>query len=391
MRVRRNIILEMNADSKSAREAVSAAKRVIVKVGTSLLTGNTTTLNERFVARLCQAVSELWKQGREAGIVTSGAIGAGCGLLGYDQRPTSLAERQACAAVGQVELMKVYAQAFKRLKPPRAVGQLLLTRDTLTSRRRYLYSRNTLMQLFQRGAVPVVNENDTISVEEIRFGDNDTLSALVAGISESDLLVMLTDVAGLMDTDPRANPNAKLISTVDALTPEIESLALPTGTFLAPVEWSANCRRHGSRCRRVLAASWSMAIARRFCWMYWRENRSAHISSRAKFASARANIGWRSPRIRRVKSLSIPARNWRYARAEKVCCRRESVDVLGEFKPGDMVSLTCENREFARGLANFSSKETHMIRGKKSEELKVLLGRATSPETVHRDNLVILA
>src|SRR5206468_11454556 len=168
--------------------SLSRAKRVVVKVGTALLTGETTSVNRRYLLRLCATVGKLWEQGREVAIVTSGAIGAGCGVLGFKQRPVTLPERQACAAAGQVELMKLYAQAFRRVKPPRAVGQLLLTRDGLVARNRYLNARNTLLTLFKRGAVPIINENDTVSVEELRFGDNDTLSALASGVAEADLL-----------------------------------------------------------------------------------------------------------------------------------------------------------------------------------------------------------
>ena len=214
------------------RAGLRKVRRVIVKVGTSLLTAGGTRLDRHYVLRLAATVGKVWAQGRQAAIVTSGAIGAGCGLLGFTKRPTSLPERQACAAAGQVELMKLYAQAFRRLRPPRAVGQLLLTRDGLEDRKRYLNARNTLEALFERGAVPVINENDTVSVDEIRFGDNDTLSALVTTAADAELLVVLTDVPGLMDAPPAEKSDAKLIHTVTAITPEIEALARPTGSFL---------------------------------------------------------------------------------------------------------------------------------------------------------------
>ena len=372
------------------REAVTRARRVIVKVGTALLTGNTTRVNQRFIARLCQAVGELWKQGRETAIVTSGAIGAGCGVLGFETRPESLQERQACAAAGQVELMKLYAQSFKRLKPARAVGQLLLTRDTLSSRRRYLNSRNTMMTLFERGAVPVINENDTVSVEEIRFGDNDHLSALVAGISEADLLVILTDVPGLMDADPRENPQAKLIPIVEKLTPELEAMARPTGSFLGT----------GGMVSKLQAAKIAMAsgiglvladghnpevlldiLAGKASGTYF-QPRAERINARKHWLAFTSNpkgsvvvdTGAREALVKNGGSL-LPS---------------GIVDVLGEFKSGDLVTLQCEGSEFARGLAQFSSVETHGMRGKKSSQLKPLLDSGASVEVVHRDDLVIL-
>lgn len=374
----------------SGREAVTRARRVIVKVGTALLTGNTTRVNQRFIARLCQAVGELWKQGRETAIVTSGAIGAGCGVLGFETRPESLQERQACAAAGQVELMKLYAQSFKRLKPARAVGQLLLTRDTLSSRRRYLNSRNTMMTLFERGAVPVINENDTVSVEEIRFGDNDHLSALVAGIAEADLLVILTDVPGLMDADPRENPQAKLIPIVEKLTPELEAMARPTGSFLGT----------GGMVSKLQAAKIAMAsgiglvladghnpevlldiLAGKASGTYF-QPRAERINARKHWLAFTSNpkgsvvvdTGAREALVKNGGSL-LPS---------------GIVDVLGEFKSGDLVTLQCEGSEFARGLAQFSSVETHGMRGKKSSQLKPLLDSGASVEVVHRDDLVIL-
>ncbi|HLX64581.1 MAG TPA: glutamate 5-kinase [Planctomycetota bacterium] len=377
---------------ESSRAAITRARRIIVKVGTALLTGETTRVNQRFIARLCQGVNELWKQGRETAIVTSGAIGAGCGVLGYKEKPTSLSERQACAAAGQVELMKIYAQAFKRVKPARAVGQLLLTRDTLISRRRYLNSRNTMMTLFQRSAVPIVNENDTISVEEIRFGDNDNLSALVAGIAESDLLIILTDVGGLMDCDPRANPKAKLIPTVAELTPQIEAMARPTGSFLGTGGMVSKLQA----ARIAMASGFGLVLAdghdpEILLDIVAGKNVGTYFKPRAERISARKH--WLAFTSHPKGAIVVDAG----ARAAlktggKSLLPSGIVDVLGQFKANELVSLVCENAEFARGLSNFSSIDTHKIRGKKSAQIKGLLeaDSTSGVESVHRDNLVIL-
>jgi len=372
------------------RDALKKAQRIVVKVGTALLTGNTTTVDRRFILKLCGAVGKLWDDGREVAIVTSGAIGAGCGVLGYEKRPPTLPERQACAAAGQVELMKLYAQSFRRVRPPRAVGQLLLTRDGLVARNRYLNARNTLFTLFERGAVPIINENDTVSVEELKFGDNDTLSALVSGVAEADLLIILTDVAGLMDADPRTHPSARVIPTVDEITPEIEAIAKPTGSFLGT----------GGMVSKLQAAKIAMAsgfglvlasghdpnvlhdiLAGRDVGTYFRP-RVDRISARKHWLAftrhpkgkITVDAGARDALVKRQKSL-LPS---------------GVLSVDGKCESGELVSLVCENIEFARGLTNFSAQEIERIRGKKTAQAARELGQLLFEEVVHRDNLVIL-
>jgi glutamate 5-kinase len=379
--------------SQSIRQPITRARRVIVKVGTALLTGNTTHVDRRFLLKLCGAVGKLWEQGREVAIVTSGAIGAGCGVLGYEKRPDSLPERQACAAAGQVELMKLYAQAFRRIKPSRAVGQLLLTRDGLVARNRYLNARNTLLTLLRRGAVPVINENDTVSVEEVRFGDNDTLSALVAGVAEADLLIVLTDVAGLMDADPRKNPDAKLIHTVDAITPEIEAVAKPTGSFLgtggmvsklqaakiAMTSGLGMVLTAGHNPEVLLDVVAGKEVGTYFCPREDRISARKHwlAFTRHPKGAIVVDAGARDALVKRHKSLlpsGVLAINGKYESGELV----------------SLVSLVCNEHEFARGLTNYSAEELGRIRGKKTAQAAKELGQLLFEEVVHRDNLVIL-
>ena len=373
----------------SRRDAVARSRRIIVKVGTALLTGNTTRVNQRFIKRLCNSVGELWKQGRETAIVTSGAIGAGCGVLGYKERPKSLSERQACAAAGQVELMKFYSNAFAKMKPQRAVGQLLLTRDTLTTRRRYLNARNTMMTLLGRGAVPIINENDTVSVEEIRFGDNDNLSALVAGIAEADLLVILTDVKGLMDSDPRTNPAAKLIPTVERMTPEIEAMASPTGSFLGT----------GGMVSKLQSAKIAMASGFGLVLVAGHDPEilldvvagksvGTYFVPRAERIGARKHWLAFTALPKGAIAVDAGARD-ALTGGGKSLLPSGIVDVLGKFNTLDLVSLVCEGREFARGLSNFSSTDTHAVRGMKTAQLKTVLGANALQEAIHRDNLVV--
>jgi glutamate 5-kinase len=378
-----------SAETAPSRASLKSAKRIVVKVGTALLTGNTTRVDRRFLLKLCAAVARLWQQGREVAIVTSGAIGAGCGALGYATRPTTLPERQACAAAGQVELMKLYSQVFRRMQPPRAIGQLLLTRDEFAVRHRYLNARNTLLTLFKRGAVPVINENDTVSVDEIRFGDNDTLSALVAGAAEADLLVVLTDVAGLMDADPRQNPHARVISSVTEITPQIEALAKPSGSFLGT----------GGMVSKLQAAKIAMASGFPVVLVGGHDPnvllQAVEGAEVGTFFAARSRISARKHWLafsRHPKGAIIVDSGAMRALVDRHKSLLPSgiVAVSGRYESGDMVSLMCGDREFARGLTNFSADEVNRIRGKKTSQVARELGQVLFEEVVHRDNLVIL-
>ena len=372
------------------RRALRHVKRIVVKVGTALLTGNSTHVDQRFLLKLCAAVSKLWADGREVAIVTSGAIGAGCGVLGYETRPATLPDRQACAAAGQVELMKLYSQCFKRCKPPRAVGQLLLTRDGLVSRSRYLNARNTLLTLFKRGAVPVINENDTVSVEELRFGDNDTLSALVAGASEAELLVILTDVAGLMDGDPRANPNARVISSVRAITPELEAMAKPTGSFLGTGGMVSKLQA----AKIALASGFNLVLAdghepEILLDIVAGREVGTHFQPNIDRLSARKH--WLAFTRQPKGSISVDD-GARMALVDKNKSLLPSgiLSVHGAYQSGELVSLICNQHEFARGITNFSAEDIERIRGKKTAQVIKELGEVLFEEVIHRDNLVIL-
>ncbi|MFH0937838.1 MAG: glutamate 5-kinase [Planctomycetota bacterium] len=371
------------------RASLQHTKRVVVKVGTALLTGNTTQVDRRFLLKLCGVVGKLWEQGREVAIVTSGAIGAGCGVLGYAKRPESLPERQACAAVGQVELMKLYSQMFQRIESPRPVGQLLLTRGEFSIRSRYLNARHTLLTLFKRGVVPVINENDTVSVEEIRFGDNDTLSALVSGAAEADALIILTDVQGLMDSDPGINPRARIISMVSAITPEIEKMAKPTGSFLGA----------GGMVSKLQAAKITMASGIPMVLA------GGHDPSVLLDILADAEIGTYfapRPRISARKhwlafsrqpkgSISVDEGAMKaLVQQHKSLLPSGIVGAQGNYESGEIVSLLCHDFEFARGLTNFSAQEIARIRGKKTAQVVKELGQMLFEEVIHRDNLVIL-
>ncbi|MDD5492655.1 MAG: glutamate 5-kinase, partial [bacterium] len=199
-------------------------KRIVIKIGTSTLTDDNGQLNLPHMRILVEQVVQMSRQGREVILVTSGAVGAGMGKLGLKTRPQSVREKQAAAAVGQTFLMRHYEELFNEFGLN--VAQILLTQEDMRTRERYLNARNTIMTLLEYKVIPIINENDTVAVDEIRFGDNDTLSALVASKVEADLLIILSDVAGLYTSDPRKDKEAEMIHTVDVIDEEVEKIAL---------------------------------------------------------------------------------------------------------------------------------------------------------------------
>ncbi len=215
-------------DSANLRDALGNAARIVIKVGTSTLTYGTGKVNFGTIDKLARIISDLSNQGREVILVTSGAIGVGVDKLKLAERPATIPEKQAVAAVGQCELMHMYSKFF--MDYGHVVGQILLTRDVIENEHRRRNVVNTFDMLLKKGIIPIVNENDSMSVEEIRFGDNDTLSAIVAKLIHADLLIVLSDIEGFYDGDPRKNPDAKMISVIEEITEEVEKSAGGAGT-----------------------------------------------------------------------------------------------------------------------------------------------------------------
>lgn len=379
------------AECAPERAALKKARRIVVKVGSNLVTGGDLHVNRRYIMRLAVAVSALWSQKRQVIVVTSGAIGSGAGRLGFHEKPQSMPERQACAAAGQVTLMQAYGHAFRYVRPARPVGQMLITRDGLSMRSRYLNTRHTLEALLDRGAVPVINENDTVSVDEIKFGDNDMLSALVAVLAEADLLVVLSDVEGLMDAPPIENPDARIIHTVDEVTPEVEALAggtgsrLGTGGMISKLEAAKVLRTSGIP--MVIAGGREPGLlsgiieGRRIGTFF--PPKGERLAARKRWLAFTAkprgvlhvDAGAREALVKRHKSL-LPGGITR---------------IEGRFESGDLVALVgADGRPFARGLTNYESEELERIRGKKTSQVARELGALLFEEVVHRDNLVIL-
>jgi glutamate 5-kinase len=361
----------------------------VVKVGSSLLS-TPDGLDRRRIRSLAEDVETLARGGREFVLVTSGAIAAGVARLGGRHRPTTIREKQAAAAVGQIELMAFYEEVFSALG--RHVAQMLLTREDLAQRHRYLNAKHTLVALLERRVLPIVNENDTVAVEEIRFGDNDNLSADVAALAEADLLVILTDVDGLHTADPTRDPSARRIPVVSPGDREVDRYAasrpgrLGTGGMLTKLQAARKAARVGiptiiadgrpaGALRRLFdpendAGTFVPApadrLARRKHWIAFtsRPRGSLHLDSGAVSA------------IRDGKRSLLPS-------------GVRAVD--GEFGPGDCVRcLGPDGREVARGLVNYSAAEARRIAGAKTRDIEGILGYKISDEMIHRDDLVIL-
>lgn len=371
------------------KQILERVKRLVVKVGTSLLTTPDNYLNNQQIEKLVDQLSQLKEKGYEIILVSSGAIGSGMGRLKLTAKPRSIPLRQAIAAVGQCRLMEIYQQAFGKYK--QTVAQVLLTREDFSARYRYLNARNTMLTLLSLGVIPIVNENDTVAVEEIKFGDNDTLSALVANMVEADLLLILTDTGGLYEEDPHQNPSARLLSIVEEITPEIESMAgepgtpLGTGGMYTKIQAAkiATCSGvpmivAGGFEERVLLRIFNIeGIGTLFL------PREDALTSRKRWIAfslvpqgeIQVDEGAKKAIVHQGKSLLSSGIR----------------EIRGKFEAGELVSLVgAKNVEFARGLVNYSSEEIIKIRGRKSCEIESILGYKYYDEVIHRDNLVIL-
>lgn len=363
--------------------------RIVVKAGTSTLTDASGRLDACYIEDLCRQITGIGKQGWQVVLVSSGAIRAGAERLKLKKRPQLIPEKQAAAAVGQGLLHQMYTQALDRHGVPSA--QVLLTRDDFADRIRYLNARNTLLTLLRFGAVPIINENDTVSVEEIRFGDNDMLAALVASHLDADLIVLLTDVPGLCRRKPRAKEAPEIIHEVPEITPEIEKMA-----------GGGNSSRGGTggmisklaAARVATAAGIPMVIAPgREPDIVTRVVRSEQIGTRFHPQASRLNSR------KRWIAFAVPARgSIRVNRnaADVLLSQNKSllpvgvIDVAGDFATGDLVLIVDEAGDgVARGFVNYGSDEVRRIMGKRSSEIERTLGHKEFDEVIHRDNLVV--
>ena len=370
-------------------ELFQRVERVVVKVGTYLLTGVNTPLNPETIGKIVAQIAELKRRGKEVVLVTSGAIGAGVLELKLKERPRDLPGLQAAAAVGQTNLMHIYRDFFH--KEGFAVGQILLSREDLHHRCRHLNVRNTLSRLLRDGVVPVINENDTVSVEEIKFGDNDFLSALVCNLLQADLLAMLTDVEGLLCPAADRGGGFRAISCVEKITPEMEKLV-----FEDSKELSRGGMRSKLEAARIVTRAGGMVVIA----SGRRENVLVEIVEGKEvgtlFLPAAKKVGSRKSWIAYscLKKGTITVdEGARQALVEKGKSLLASgvTGTENDFRAGEMVGIKGpDGVEVARGLVNYSRREVEMIKGKKSNQIKTILGEEGYREVVHRDNLVVL-
>jgi len=365
------------------------AKRFVVKVGSTLVTNRGAGLDASAIARWAGQVARLRQAGKELVLVSSGAIAEGMQRLGWARRPHAMHELQAAAAVGQMGLVQVYESCFRQHGLHTA--QVLLTHADLADRQRYLNARSTLLTLLGLGIVPVINENDTVVTDEIRFGDNDTLAALVTNLVEADCLIILTDQQGLYTDDPRRNPQASLIRSAQSGESRLEELAGGTGSTIAKggmlTKVLAAKRAARSGARTVIASGNEPDVLVRLAAG---EAIGTLLSAQTTPLAARKQ--WLADHLQVAGRLGLDAGAARALRSGGKSLLPVGVkSVEGEFERGAVVAcLSPEGAEIARGLVNYNAQESRRIAGRASSEIEAILGYIDEAELIHRDNLVLL-
>ena len=368
---------------------LAKAKTIIVKVGSSLVTDEGRGLDRKAIAAWAQQIASLHAQKREVILVSSGAVAEGMQRLGWAKRPTAVNELQAAAAVGQMGLVQMYESCFAEHQLHTA--QVLLTHDDLSDRKRYLNARSTLRTLLDLGVIPIINENDTVATDEIRFGDNDTLGALVANLVEADALVILTDQAGLYSADPRKNPEAKLMQQATAGDVKLEAMAGGTGSaigsggMLTKIIAAKRAARSGAH--TIIASGREPDVLVRLA-----NNELIGSHLRAEQQKMAARKQWMADHLQVRGRLTLDAGAVKALQEDgKSLLPVGVVAVAGEFERGEVVScFDAYGHEIARGLVNYTASETSLILKKASTEIESILGYIDEAELIHRTNLVLL-
>ena len=372
-----------------AQRTLQQARRIVVKVGSSLVTNEGRGLDATAIGEWCRQLAALRQQGREVIMVSSGAIAEGMKRLGWRTRPVEINELQAAAAVGQMGLAQMYETCLRENRLQSA--QVLLTHADLADRERYLNARSTLLTLLQLGVLPVINENDTVVNDEIKFGDNDTLGALVANLIEADLLVILTDQHGLFTADPRKHPDAQLVSIGQAGDAQLEAMAGGAGSSIGK----------GGMLTKILAAGRAAGSGASTVIAWGREPDAllrlvqGEVVGTVLLAPThklQARKQWMADHLLLQGSVVVDA-----GAAAKLQKEGKSLlpigmaAVSGEFRRGEVIAVRDEQgREIARGMANYASHEARLLCRKPSSQLQALLGYAAEPEMIHRDNMVLM-
>jgi glutamate 5-kinase len=371
------------------RAKINSTQRWVVKIGSALLTEDGQGLKSSTLAKWVEQMAGFAQESRELVIVSSGAVAEGMSRMGWKTRPDSLHELQAAAAIGQMGLIHAYEACFQHYN--RHTAQILVTRDDLTNRIRYLNARSTLRTLLDLQVIPIVNENDTVATDELRFGDNDTLAALIANLIEADLLILLTDQLGLFDCDPRKNSNAHLITEMTVDDFRLDTFAsgsvsgLGRGGMITKIRAARLAARSGAA--TIITSGRGDNVLTR---IYAGEVVGTLLTPTQTPQTAKKR--WLAGHLQPAGSIVIDA--------GAVCSLRDAgrsllavgvKSVHGDFNRGDVVICVDEqNREIARGLINYSSKDTNRIKGQASYNIKTILGYVDQEELIHRDNLVII-
>ena len=368
------------------RKPVAAHKRVVLKIGSALLVDRKTGLKKAWLASLAADIANLKAAGADVLAVSSGAIALGRTVLGLPSGALKLEESQAAAAVGQIALARAWSEALSGHGI--VAGQILLTLGDTEERRRYLNARATIGELLQRGAVPIINENDTVATTEIRYGDNDRLAARVATMTGADLLILLSDIDGLYTAPPASSPDAEHLPVIKAITPEIEAMAGDAGSELSRggmrTKVDAGKIATGAGCAMIIASGKAdHALA------------AIDAGARSSFflpsgTPQTARKTWIAGKLEPAGRLTIDAGAERALRAGKSLLPAGVRMITGEFSRGDPVAVFSEdNREIARGLSSYDAGEARQIAGRKSNEIETLLGYSGRAAMIHRDDLVI--
>lgn len=372
------------------RQQLRDARRIVVKVGTSTLTHPNGKLNYSRIEWLVRELADAVNSGRQILLVSSGAVGAGMDRLGWKEKPKTIPEKQAAAAVGQGILMHTYEKMFGEYG--QIVAQVLLTREDSVNRRRYANSRNTLLTLLGIGVIPIINENDAVAIDELKIGDNDTLSANVAAIVDADLLIILSDVDGVFSANPQTNPTATLISEISEVTPEVEAICggagsmRGTGGMLTKMQAARTAMHSGLV--MVIASGAREGVIRGILngeaigtLFPPRQNR---LQFRKRWLAFGARIKGRLTVDRGCAQALLSSGSSLLAAGIKA--------VEGSFEQGNTVSIVnAEGWEIARGLVNYNTDETRRVMGAHTHEIVGILGHKPYDEIVHRDNMVLLS
>jgi glutamate 5-kinase len=362
--------------------------KIVIKIGSNILTDRKGGLNQRRIRLIAKEVSSICSSGNDIIIVSSGAVAAGLKKLGLKEKPKEIRLKQAVASIGQSSLMWSYEKEFRKFG--KKVAQILLTREDFSDRIRYLNAKNTISTLLSYGVIPVINENDTVATEEIRFGDNDQLAALVAALIEAERLIILSDVDGLYPADPKKNPEVKIIPIIKEITPEVEAMAggegsaIGTGGMYSKVLAAKKATSFGIRVNIISGKKSGLITS----LLKGKQKGTEFLPNPKKISSKK---GWIAYAVKPKGELKIDDGAVKaILKLGKSLLPSGISEVVGRFDIGDAVYiLDKEGNKIAKGLVNYSSEDIEKIKGKKTSEISSILGYKYSDEVIHRDNLAL--